>query len=431
MLAQQLRNSGSLLDSVDAIRNWRAVGVLLATFVCMALVVSVGGLLSQVSYFFTGVFMLAAYAVFFYGANAVGMMMMDEAQGHASRPAAQAISDSLATSHRLILVFLLLAGVYLAGFLALAVVLFICKIPFIGPILYTAVFPIAVVVSGLALFAVPTVIFPLSAPAIWGGARTMECISQLLAIVRKRLVMVLLLMVAVSLIATVVGMLIGAILFTGTAATALVSIPVLGDMPGVVPGLGRTGVAGALMASGNTGHAVAAMIGGGMLIAVAFTLPGMVYLRGASMVYLQAVDGLDMVSEQADMDSRIATARERARAVQAQAQAAAQNAASAAQSVAQRYRSAAADTDQTARQDPTMAGSPYPPARPGQDHVPPVSTTPAAPAPQTTPPPTPPMSPTPAPAPAPALHPAPPLPDLPPASTPGTDLHTPGQDQPR
>ena len=30
MLSQQIRNSGSLLDSIDAIRNWRAVLLLLA-----------------------------------------------------------------------------------------------------------------------------------------------------------------------------------------------------------------------------------------------------------------------------------------------------------------------------------------------------------------------------------------------------------------
>ncbi len=294
MISHQIKNSGSLLDSIDAISNWRAVGLLLATFVCMALVSAVGGLLAQISYFFTGVSLLAAYVIFFYGANAVGMMMMDEARGQVSRSAMAAIADSMAISHRLILVFLLLAVLYLTGFLGLAVVLIICKIPLLGPLLYTAVFPVAVVISGMALFAVPTVVFPLSAPAIWGGARTVECIRQLLVIARKRLLMVLLLMVAVSFIAGLVGLLIGAILFTGVGATALVSVPILGGMPGVVPGIGGMGVAGMLMAGAGNGHAVAAAIGGALLFGVAFTLPGMVYLRGASSVYLRAIDGLDL-----------------------------------------------------------------------------------------------------------------------------------------
>jgi hypothetical protein len=327
MLSHQIKDSGSLIDSIDAIRNWRAVCVLLATLVCMALVVAFGGLVAQFSFFLAGLFGLAAYALLFYGANAVGMMMMDEARGLPSRPAMAAVADSLATSHRLILVFLLLGALYLAGFVLLAIVLLICRIPLLGPLLYTVVFPVSVVVAGLAMFAVPTVVFPLSAPAIWGGARTMECVSQLLAIARKRLVMVLLLMLAVSFIATLVGMLIGAILFIGTAATALVSVPILGGMPGVIPEVGRMGLAGA-QAAGLDGHAVAAMTGGGMLVAVALTLPGMVYLRGASSVYLRAIDGLDLASEQATMDEHLATAREnarnKARDLQAQAQAAAQ-----------------------------------------------------------------------------------------------------------
>lgn len=325
MLSHQLRNSASLLDSIDAIRNWRAVGLLLTTFVCMALVVSVAGLVGQFSYFLAGPFILLAYVIFFYGANAVGMMMMDEARGGGSRHAMEAVAASLATSHRLILVFLLLGALYLAGFVALAVVLFICKIPFIGPILYTLVFPVSVLLAGVALFAVPTVIFPLSAPAVWGGASTMACISQLLVIVRERLVMVLLLMLAVSFMATLVGLLIGAVVFTGVAATAVVSVPILGGMPGVLPaagGIGGLGLAGVVMV--GSGHALAAAIGGALLFAVAFTLPGMVYLRGASSVYLRAIDGLDLASEQAAMDEHIAAAAARARQLQAKAQAAAQ-----------------------------------------------------------------------------------------------------------
>lgn len=325
MLSHQLRNSASLLDSIDAIRNWRAVGLLLATFVCMALVVSVAGLVGQFSYFLASPFILLAYVVFFYGANAVGMMMMDEARGGESRHAMEAVAASLATSHRLILVFLLLSALYFAGFVALAIVLFICKIPVLGPILYTLVFPASVLLAGVALFAVPTVIFPLSAPAIWGGAGAMACISQLLVIVRERLVMVLLLMLAVSFMATLVGLLIGAIVFTGVAATAVVSVPILGGMPGVLPAMNGMGLAGVVMA--GSGHALAAAIGGALLFAVAFTLPGMVYLRGASSVYLRAIDGLDLVSEQALMDERIAGAAAKAREMQAKAQAAAQAAA--------------------------------------------------------------------------------------------------------
>ncbi|HSV50466.1 MAG TPA: zinc ribbon domain-containing protein [Burkholderiaceae bacterium] len=330
MLSQQIRNSGSLLDSIDAIRNWRAVLLLLATLVATALVIALGGLLTSVSWIFLVLFALLGYAVLFYGANAAGMMIMDEAKGYASRPAMAAVMASLATSHRLILVFLLLGLVYLAGFLALAVVLFICKIPFLGPVLYAVVFPVSVVIAGIAVFALPTVVFPLSAPSIWSGATTMQCISQLLAIARKRLLLVLLLMIAVAFIAGIVGFLIGAILFSGVAVTTLASVPILGGGAGMGSLMGMAGGgldgmgAGMGGMGGFAGHAAAAAIGGGILFAVAFTLPGMVYLRGACTVYLRALDGLDLAAEQAVVDEKIAAARARAREVQAQAQASAQ-----------------------------------------------------------------------------------------------------------
>lgn len=326
MLSQQIRSSASLLDSVDAVRNWRAVALMMATLAAAMLVASLGFALARVSFVLTALFVLAAYVVAFYGANAVGMMMMDEAHGQPARPVSAAVLSSLATSHRLILLLLLVGLVYLVGFLALALVLFLCKIPVLGPVLYTVVFPVSVVVVGIALFAVPTVIFPLAAPAIWSGGGVMASLSQLSAIARKRLIMVLLLMVAVAFIAFFVGSLIGAVLFTGTATTALLSVPILGAGgmdPTALMG-GMAGMGGYGMGGGGGGHAIAAMVGGGLLFAVGFTLPGLVYLRGACTVYLRAIDGLDLAAEQAAFEEKLAAAREKAKNMQAQAQATAQ-----------------------------------------------------------------------------------------------------------
>ncbi|MFZ4286727.1 hypothetical protein [Variovorax sp. HJSM1_2] len=321
MLSNQIRNSGSLIDSVDAIRNWRAVLLLLVTLACTAVIMAFGGVMANLSLVFTGLFALLAYVVLFYGVNAVGMMMMDEARGEHARTALSAVLASVAVSHRLILVFLLLAGLYMAGFVALAIILLLCKIPLLGPLLYTLVFPVSVVIVGIALCAVPTVVFPLAAPAVWGGANTMQTVSQLLAVGRRRLPMVLLLMIAVMLISSVVGLVIGTILYAGTAATAVLSAPILG-IGGIFGD--ASGVVSAAEDARLNGYAIATSVGGGLLVAVAFTLPGMVYLRGASDVYLRAIDGLDLESEQAEMDDKIASARAAAQALQAQAQAAVQ-----------------------------------------------------------------------------------------------------------
>lgn len=330
MLSQQIKDSSTLLDSIDAMRNWRAVVLMLITLVAAGMVMGLGTLLAGVSYAFVALFALAAYAVVFYGANAVGMMLMDEAQGQPSRPIVDAVLHSLATSHRLLLVYVSIGVLYLAGVLALAVILVVCKIPLLGPLLYTVVFPVAVVLSGVALFALPTVVFPLSAPSVWAGATTRECVSQLIAIARRRLMLVVVLMLAVAFLAGMVALLIGTILFAGVAVTAGVSAPILGNLASMaMGGMGNFGM-------GSAGaHAAAAGFGGGVLFAAAFTLPGLVYLRGASTVYLRALDGLDLASEQADVDAHLDYARHKARAMQEQAQAKAQQ-------VAERARSAAA-----------------------------------------------------------------------------------------
>ena len=362
MLAQQIRGSASLLESVEAVRNWRAVLLLFATFAAAALVFAFAGLMARASFVFLPLFGLVAWAVAFYGGNAVGMMMLDEAGGQPSRPIGAALAASLATSHRLILVLLLVFALYVAGLIAFAAVLFICKIPVLGPLLYVVVFPLGVIVSGMAFFALPTVIFPLAAPAVWRGAGVMACVGQLVAITRKRLVLVLLLMIAVTLLSAVMSALIGMVLFSGTAITTSLSAGILstGDMGGL-DGMGPMGL---LMGGGMGGHAVAAMVGGGLLFAVAFTLPGMVYLRGASTVYLRAIDGLDLDAAQAEIGAKVAGAKARAREMQAQAQDYAQRARPATPAAAAAG-SAAASTGDDTLPPPQDALSAEPAAVPG------------------------------------------------------------------
>ena len=111
--------------------------------------------------------------------------------------AKQAVT-SLATSHRLLLALLLVGVIYLVGLLGLAVVLLICKIPLLGPVLYTVVFPVSVVLAGVAIFALYAVVLPLAAPAVWDGAYTLQAVSRLLAIARSRIVNVLIMMALLS-----------------------------------------------------------------------------------------------------------------------------------------------------------------------------------------------------------------------------------------
>lgn len=332
-MTDPLKSGASLLSSIDAAKNTRALFLLMATFAAGVLVFAMGFALARFSWFLLFTFGLLAYGVLFYGSNAVGVMLMDEAEGLPSRSIGAAIAASLFSAHRLLLLMLLLALVYAVGFMALALVLFICKVPGIGPVLYAVVFPLSALVTGIAYFAVPMVVLPLSAPAIWKGAGVMEALSHLMGIVRTRLLTVALQMFGVAFLAGVVAFIVFGILLTGSLTTGAMSVPLLG-VGGDVMGLFTNmmgglfgGYGGGRMGGGASGYLVAAGVGGGLLFAAGMTLPGLVYLKGACIVYLQAIDGVDLVAERARVQEmmeqakrKMEEAKEKARQVQQQAE---------------------------------------------------------------------------------------------------------------
>ena len=328
-ITQQISSATSLLSAVDAVRNVRALLVLLGSFVAGALIWGLGGLLAVQAGFLVGaLFFLIGAAVVFYGSNAAGIMIMDEVKGARSRPAVAAIITSLTTSHRLLLALLLVGVIYLAGLLVLAIVLLICKIPFLGPLLYTVVFPISVVVAGVAIFALYAVVLPLAAPAVWDGAGTLQAVSRLLAIARSRIVSVLIMMALLFFLVGIVAGFIALIMLSGTALTLGMSAGIL-DMGGSLFSAFGMGGFGGYGGSG-AGYMAAAAIGGGVVYAIAFSLPGLVMLRGCCQVYLANLQGVDVAGMESQLKGSMDAARRKADELRAQAAAAAAAASAAA-----------------------------------------------------------------------------------------------------
>lgn len=307
------RTGEGLLTAFDAVRNVRALLLMMCTLVCGMLLWTFGGYVGvQVSVLLGIVFFLLGAAVIFYGVNAVGIMSMDQARGQASRPVAGAVMQSLVTSHRLLLVLLMVGGVCLLGVIALLILMFLCKIPVLGPLLFTFVFPLSVVLSGMAMFALSAVIFPLASPLVWDGAGTVQAVSRLGAIVRNRLVSVLVMMAIIFFMTAVVAAFVALVLFGGTAITAGLAAPILGGMGGA----GFVGgFSGALGLSGATAYVVTGSIGGGVVYAMAFSLPTLVYVRGCCQVYLASIEDLDTETFDARMRNRIEAIRQRAEAL--------------------------------------------------------------------------------------------------------------------
>jgi hypothetical protein len=234
--------------------------------------------------------------VAFYGGNAAGLLVMDEARGLPVREVADAVRESLARAHRLIgaLLVLLAGSAAVAG--GIVGLLWLCRLsvtgPLVGPVLFGLAVPLAVLSLGLLLLSLLAVVVPLAAPAVWSGARVMAVARDLLWLIRRRLLAVALLMAAVGLLAAVVGALVSFVVMAGgrlvaELAVALVGVdvPVQELMAGLFGyGLRSLGATGAPAAA--TAHGAAALIGGGVVFAIALVLPGLVYLRGACSVYL-------------------------------------------------------------------------------------------------------------------------------------------------
>ena len=308
----------SMFQAISGLRNRRA---LLAMLGCLFAGILIAGLFSfmaaRMGFFFA---LLGALTMFLAGAtgvNAAGLLLMDQAKGVSARSLSEAVLGGLLCIPKFIALVLALLLVALAVFVAVALVYLVCKIPFLGPILFVLVFPLSVVALGLTLCGLFQCLF-LALPAIWEGSSITHAIAKALSIVRSRLVESMLLLTVVGFLALGVGFIVFGVLITGL-------IPSAGMMAGLLGGDGLGSVFGLLrdfgMDQGGYGgtrggsglaYVAAAGIGGGLLWALAASLVSLVYLLGLNLVYLRVTEGLDVAATEAAMQAGFDDAKRRA-----------------------------------------------------------------------------------------------------------------------
>lgn len=291
-----------VLSSIDAVRNLRALYVLLTTFVLAGLLTAwaQAAVLDGRSGAWAGLQVGAALFVAFYGGNAAGILVMDEARGVPVREVGEAVRSSLLSAHRLLLALLVIGAGHAAVVAALVGLMWLSRAsvsgPVLGPWLFGLIVPLGVVVVGGALLAWVAVVVPLAAPAVWAGASVAQVVKELWQWMRHRLPTVALLMAAVSLLTAGVGALVSFAVMSGGRLVAelgvhvaKVDVPVRGLMAGLF-GQGVRSLEAAGVPVASTGHASAAVVGGTFVFALALVLPGLVYLRGTCSVYLAMRD---------------------------------------------------------------------------------------------------------------------------------------------
>ncbi|WP_290904612.1 hypothetical protein [Aquabacterium sp.] len=282
-----------VLSSIEAVRDGRALYVLLASF-CGAGLATASAMASFGREDLPWAIGQGAAALFiaFYGANAAGLLLMDRAMGRAPRDVADAVFDALGIAHRVLLALamMLVLAAALAG--CLLGLYWLSGLPRIGPWLFVLVVPATVLIIGLTVLAGVVVVAPLTGPTVWAGASSVQAVATIGRLIRDRLLQAAVLVGGLSLATGLVGAAASAMVLLGGRVMAEVSVFVLGvDIPpeALMAGLlGRTVqiTQGAVVPAKALSYISAATVGGGMVFALALVMPTLVYLRGVCEVYL-------------------------------------------------------------------------------------------------------------------------------------------------
>jgi len=286
-----------VLSSIDAPRNLRALYALLTGFCVAGLLLAMArSALARDQSLLSALWLGLALAVAFFGVNATGLMLMDQARGQPVRDPQDALSDALRSGHRVLLS--LLACVALAGFfvLLLAGLLWATRLPVVGAPLLAVVLPAGVLLLGGITFVLVVLVGPLAGPAVWMGLRSGGVLRFLRARLRHGLPETALLMATVYLLVALTTAAVSFVVVSGSqllAGLAIlgagVELPARQLLAGVM-GLGPRsfGASGLPMQGGDLG--LAALVGGGVVFALALVLPTLVWLRGCCAVYLAVTE---------------------------------------------------------------------------------------------------------------------------------------------
>ncbi len=293
-------NLSALLRAPEALKNWKAFAILAVTCLAVGVTVSFAGYLfnafdtQYIGPIFGGIVMLLAPLIGASGFSGAGILLMDQARNIEVRSLMDAFISGLMSVIRLVLVFLLDIVAVLAFTLIVLLLLLICKIPGVGPVLYTVVFPLLVLVSGGLFAALFFVIMPMTLPAIWEGNSIKDIYVRRWALVENRLVQIVIGLILLLLIVGLIAALVNTVMFSGFMFTSGLSASVLNfdsDLSYMLSRVMRMATGGGAQGGG---YLTAAMIGGGLLLLVAMSIPFLVYIFGINLIYLGAMNGLNI-----------------------------------------------------------------------------------------------------------------------------------------
>lgn len=322
----------ALARAGEGLTQWRPLAMGFITLVACGLLVFVSQALARGMGGFAGVLlfgllMLATAVVFFSGVSAVGVMLMDKAQGIAVRGFADAAYAGLLCVPKFLGLALLALVATLVFYLVAAIIYFVCKIPLLGAVLAFVAHPVLIIAASALIVAWVCVVAPMFAPAVWSGLPFKAALASVIGIARNRLVEVVLMQIVLY----VILMVITGLLFMGLLP-ASISLTAMGTgiAGGGAGGMGLEGLMymgpRALSHMGMSGSVIGLWLGVGVLFCVIFALLGQVAVMGQNLVYLQASSSIDSTGEEQALDGVWSDVRKRAEEAKERAKAAAERA---------------------------------------------------------------------------------------------------------
>ena len=330
-------NYGSVLRALDALSNWRVALLLIASLVVALFVTALAGYVgvnmgmkagSQALMMgISGLGGLLAAVIWGTGFNAAGVLLHDQALEQEPRPMMDALIFGAICFGRAVALGLMLLVIVLAYCVVMALAYFACKLPGVGPVLFTFVHPLFVVTTGVMLVTIMWLAAPLLLASLWDGLGVMEAIGTLVAVARERLVFTILLLVVLSLLTGFAASIVSAVLFSGIGISSAVAMGVMGrvgEVAGAFGGFGSWRNAMEILNFGS-GYMIAGALGSMIVVAMAAALISQIALKGFTLVYLQAINGLDLAATQSNLAAGLDAARHKATEAANRAVAQAQN----------------------------------------------------------------------------------------------------------
>ena len=285
-----LQALSSVLQSIESVRNARAMYLLLLAFASGGLLMTMAQqALAREAGPAAALWLAGTFFVLFYASNAAGLVLMDEACGRPLRLPAEALRDALRCGHRLLAVVLCVLLVAAVLVTVVAALLATARLPVLGPSMLGVVVPVAVPALGLAGLTLLALVGPVAAPAVWAGLGVRAVLALLLRQVRHRFTHALMLSAAVSLLTATVAGLVSVVVLAGGRALLALAVGVFDIDLAPQPFLAALFGQGLRMAPGAPALSAAtqsALTGAGLVFALGLVVPGVVYLRGLCELFL-------------------------------------------------------------------------------------------------------------------------------------------------